>query len=95
MSAFDVPCRVSADLRAYLAEQDMEPEEFNEYEESHVREVVDGPLVKPVMNLLSLRNQILAAERLGGLNESLALKWVREELDSLYQACRERYRDYL
>lgn len=91
MSAFDIPCRVSADLRRFM---DHEPrQEFDEHDDTIMRAILPAELVKPVMQLLKLRREIDDAERIDALNRERALAWARADLDELYSACKARFYD--
>lgn len=67
--------------RALQPAHDCYAEDFNEYEEMHVRAVVSYPLALPIQALLEMRN---------GMKDGDFLK---EELDNLLLACREIWRE--
>jgi hypothetical protein len=86
----DVPCRVSADLRAkQLREDQYIPVEFDDSNEDHVRLVVPQELVKSVMGLLNSFHAIDRAERGfdGAIDHQQALKWLMPDLNRLREAC--------
>ena len=67
--------------RALQPPHDSYAEAFNEYDDMHVRAVVPYPLAPSVQVLLEMRN---------GMKEG---DYLKDELDNLYRACREMWRD--
>ena len=60
---------------------DFHIEPFNEYDEMHVRAVIPYPLVPAIQALLESRNSMKDGD------------YLKDELDQLYKACVERWRD--
>jgi hypothetical protein len=92
----DIPCRVSADLRAKMArEEQYTPVEFDDSNEDHVRLVVPAELVKSVMGLLNSFHAIDRAERgfAGAVNHETAVKWLMPDLNRLREACARIFAD--
>jgi hypothetical protein len=77
----------------FLHAEDIHPDVFDESDDSDISAIAPYELVEPIGELLRIRSQIEAAERIGGLNKERALDWLRPELDRLYRACVQRYRD--
>lgn len=88
----DVPCRVSADLRKYMREQDQYvPVEFDWTDELHMKAVLgDRPaLIRAISGLLTSYHHIDLAERgfPEGLDKDKALQWLMPDLLRLREAC--------
>ena len=84
MNPADIPDRLNKDLDRYLRAQELAerfPEEFDEWDSMHVGAVVPADLVKPVQALLCMR---------GSMKDS---DYLKAELDALYKACLERWRN--
>ena len=79
-----VPDRLNKDLERHLRAQELAerfPEEFDMWDLDHVRAVVPYDLAKPVQALLCMRQTMKADD------------YLKSELDALYNACVERWRD--
>lgn len=78
-----------ADLRDY------EPERFDETDEMHIGAVAPYELREPLMELLACRMAFKSAERYPLSDEAKALlqATLMKDLDKLYRACVERFRD--
>lgn len=89
-----IPDRVSADLARHESDlRDAANDAFDEYQEDHIKAVVPSELVKPVMDLLLARREMIMAERIGGLDKARAADQIGEDLDRLRSACVSRWRD--
>lgn len=90
----DLPCRVSADLRAkQLREDQFVPVEFDDTNEDHWKAILGNShaeLLKPLMGLLNSFHAIDRAERGFGpeaLDHAKAVKWLMPDLNRLREAC--------
>ena len=84
MNPADIPDRLNKDLDRYLRAQELAerfPEEFDPWEKDHVGAVVPADLVKPIQSLLCMRGSMRDGE------------YLKVELDALYKACVERWKD--
>jgi hypothetical protein len=95
MNSFDIPCRVSADLREKQRLEDAASNEsFDYYEDSHMKQILPERLREPIQQLLSTANQISMAEAIpGGLNVERALEWLRQDVLKVLEGCRDQWRD--
>lgn len=90
----EVPCRVSADLRAKQREEDQYvPTEFDETRSECVEAVVPYELAKPSQDILELLRQIEAVDGIGALNKERALEMLIEPLKAFRAGCISRWRD--
>jgi hypothetical protein len=88
----DIPCRVSADLRAKMAREDQHvPVEFDWENEDHVRSILTPSqhlLIKPIMELLASFHAIDRAERsFGTLDYKGCVQMLMPDLLRLREAC--------
>ena len=84
MGSNDIPCRVTKELDRHLRAQELAerfPESFDEWELDHVRAVVPYDLARPVQALLCMRGSMTEGD------------YLKAELDALYNACVERWRN--
>ena len=84
MNPADIPDRLNKDLERHLRAQELAerfPEEFDEWDSMHVGAVVPADLVKPIQSLLCMRATLRGTD------------YLKAELDALYNACVERWRD--
>ena len=84
MGSNDIPCRVTKELDRHLRAQELAerfPEEFDPWEQDHVGAVVPADLVKPIQSLLCMRSTLKEGD------------YLKAELDQLYAACVERWRN--
>lgn len=97
MSANDIPCRVSADIRKYHSDLNhAEPVAFNEYDDVMMRDIVGDHLRKPIQDLLITQSQIRAIRGSFGddsVNKEKLLESIFAELDALREACIDAYKD--
>ena len=66
---------------------------FDEYEDAHIGAILPYEVQKPIQRLLQLRAEITQWERVGDLNYKKIAELLREQLDKLYLACVERFKD--
>jgi hypothetical protein len=94
MNPFDVPCRVSADLREKQRLEDAASNEsFDYYEDDHMKQILPERLRQPIQDLLSTANQISMADAIGGLNKEKALEWLRQDVLKVLEGCRDQWKD--
>jgi hypothetical protein len=94
MNPFDVPCRVSADLREKQRLEDAASNEsFDYYEDDHMKQILPERLRQPIQDLLSTANQIRMADAIGGLNKEKALEWLRQDVLKVLEGCRDQWKD--
>jgi hypothetical protein len=94
VNPFDVPCRVSADLREkQRLEDSASNESFDYYEDDHMKQILPERLREPIQQLLSTANQISMADAIGGLNKEKALEWLRQDVLKVLEGCRDQWRD--
>jgi hypothetical protein len=94
VNPFDVPCRVSADLREkQRLEDSASNESFDYYEDEHLKQILPERLRKPIQDLLSTANQISMADAMGGLNKEKALEWLRRDALAILEGCRDQWKD--
>jgi hypothetical protein len=90
----DIPCRVSADIRAHHARMNhAEPESFDYFDEDHMKQILPERLRDPIQQLLSTANQISMADAIGGLNKEKALEWLRQDVLKVLEGCRDQWKD--
>lgn len=83
----DVPCRVSAELRAYQSEQnDLVPEAFDEYDDQHMR-------VAAPYHTSEIQGLLLARREWKYMNLHQRSEQMESLLNALYKACRDQWRD--
>lgn len=89
-----IPCRVMGDLARHEADlRDAVNDAFDEYDEMHVRAVVPYELAPAIQQLLLTRSQINMTEGSFGADPAAVTKAIKEDLDRLYRACVDRWRD--
>ena len=66
---------------------------FDEYEDAHIGAILPYEVQKPIQRLLQLRAEIKQWERIGDLNHKKITALLMEQLDQLYVACVERFKD--
>jgi hypothetical protein len=94
MNPFDVPCRVSADIREkQRLEDSASNESFDYYEDDHMKQILPERLRQPIQDLLSTANQISMADAIGGLNAEKALEWLRRDALAILEGCRDQWKD--
>lgn len=91
----NAPCRVMVDLANHEYDARLERDTFDGEDEMKVGAVVPYELVKPVVELLALRRAIKTTKRehFTEVEREKFFEVACEDLDKLYQACMERYRD--
>lgn len=89
----ELPCRVSADLRAkQIREDQYVPVEFDDTNEDHWKAILGNShaeLLKPLAGLLASFHAIDRAERgfAGAIDHEKAVKWLMPDLNRLREAC--------
>lgn len=92
----DIPCRVSADLRALDRQQTADIlnfPRFDEYDDEMVKAVCRGRLAKPVQRLLIELHQIEQTQRSFGLDHGKAFEALLPLLQMLREACQDEWKD--
>ena len=92
----NAPCRVMADIAAHESSlRDAEQDFFDDADEMKVGAVVPYEMVKPILDLLAIRHAIKTTKREHFTEEEREkfFQVIREDLDKLYVACVDRYRD--
>jgi hypothetical protein len=102
MSNFNegMPCRVTADLARHEAEQReaaMEAPEFDEYDETHIQQILGNDrLAKPIQNLLLTLRDMQAISRSFGdssIDRERMYSVLVPRLQALQEACVDAWKD--
>jgi hypothetical protein len=88
------PCRVMSDLSAHEYEQRQgEIEQFDEYNEDHIRQIFGKRFSSAIQDFLLTRLEVHKAQGIYALNKEKAVEHFLESADKLYRACKEEWRD--
>jgi hypothetical protein len=90
-----IPCRVSADLRKHLREQEHKEQFAREFDPADPDLMADlfGSLSEPLSNLLMRLEAVEKTDQSFGADKALAFNFLLPALYKLREACKERFNE--